>query len=108
MTDVKHKVAVIGCGWMGEQYVEAYVAYPDTDVVAIVETDPDRRNAVGERFGVEARYPDVQALLQETVPDIAAVVTPTKYFKEVLTACVEAGVKGVSAGKARSGGTVGR
>ena len=26
MREVKHKVVVIGCGWMGEQYVEAYTA----------------------------------------------------------------------------------
>ena len=99
MGDVKHRVAVIGCGWMGEQYVEAYATFPDTEIVGIAETNPQQRRAVGERFGVKKLYSDVHALLTEVVPDVAAVVTPTKYFKEVVTACVEAGVKGVSAEK---------
>ena len=93
------RVAIVGCGRMGEQYAQAYATYPDTEIVAIAEHDAARRRAVGERFGVTALYPDVHALLAEVVPDIVAVVTPTKYYKEAVIACAEAGVKGVSTDK---------
>ena len=99
MSEVKNRVAIIGCGRMGQKYAEAYTTYPDTEIVAIAEYNPERRRAVGERFGVKALYPDVSALLRDTVPDIAAVVTPTKYMKEAVIACAEAGVKGVSTDK---------
>ena len=33
------------------------------------------------------------------MPDIAVVVTPTQYMKDVVIACAEAGVKGISTEK---------
>ena len=99
LTDVQHRVAIVGCGWMGEYYVEAYSGYSDTEIVGIVESNPERRRAVAERFGVKAAYADVEALLRDTVPDVVSVVTPTSYFKEVVIACAEAGVKGISVEK---------
>jgi predicted dehydrogenase len=99
MSAVKYRVAIIGCGSMGQQYAQAYSTYPDTEIVAIAEYNPERRKAVGELFGVKALYPDVEALLKDTVPDIAAVITPSKYFKDAVIACAEAGVKGVSTDK---------
>ena len=38
-------------------------------------------------------------MLKDIVPDIAAVVTPTKWMKESVIACAQAGVKGVSTDK---------
>jgi predicted dehydrogenase len=84
---------------LGQGYVRAYSSRPDTEVVAIAEYNDDRRTAVGERFGVNALYKDVTELLKDDVPDIAAVVTPTKFMKEAVIACAEAGVKGVSTDK---------
>jgi len=103
MSEIKHKVAIIGCGRIGQNYAEAYTTYPDTEIVAIAEYNPDRRKAVGERFGVKALYPDVEALLREIIPDIAAVITPTKYMKEAVLACAESGVKGISTDKPIAG-----
>ena len=94
-----HRVAIIGCGRMGQQYAEAYTTYLDTEIVAIAEHNPERREAVGRRFGVEALYPDARSLLDDVVPDIAAIVTPSRFYKDALIACVEAGVKGVSTDK---------
>ena len=99
MTNVKHRVAVVGCGWMGVYYVEAYAQYPDTEIVGIVESNPQRRRDIAERFGVRAAYADVETLLRDRVPDVVSIVTPTKYFKDVVVACAEAGVKGVSVEK---------
>jgi len=99
MSETKHRVAIIGCGSHGQSFAKAYSTYPDTEVVAIAEYNEERRKVVGERFGVKALYPDVFALLRDVVPDIAAVVTPTKYMKEAVIACAEAGVKGISADK---------
>ena len=99
MSDVKYRVTIIGCGRMGQNYAEAYTTYPDTEIVAIVDANRQRRAVLGARFGVAALYADVEALLQDIVPDIAVVVTPTKYMKDVVIACAEAGVKGISTEK---------
>jgi predicted dehydrogenase len=103
MSTVKYHVAIIGCGRLGQHYAQAYSTYPDTELVAIADYNPDRRKALGERFGVRALYPDAESLLREVVPDIAAVVTPTKYMKDAVIACAEASVKGVSTDKPIAG-----
>ena len=92
-------VGIIGCGRMGQYFAEVYRALPDTELVAIAEWNDDRREVVGERFGVKALYKDVHAMLRDVVPDLAAVITPTKFMKEAVIACAEAGVKGVSTDK---------
>ena len=99
MNDTKYRVAIIGCGRMGQNYAEAYTAYPDTEIVAIADANVQRRDVLGARFDVSALYPDVETLLRDIVPDIAVVVTPTKYMKDVVIACAEAGVKGISTEK---------
>ena len=99
MSDIKYRVAIIGCGRMGQNYAEAYTTYPDTEIVAIVDANTERRAVLGTRFGVAAVYSDAEALLKDMVPDIAVVVTPTKYMKDVVIACAEAGVKGISTEK---------
>ena len=98
-TTSTYKIAIIGCGRLGQQYATAYSTFPDTEIVAIAEYNPERRKAVGERFGVKALYLDADTMLKEVVPDIAAVVTPTKWMKESVIACAQAGVKGVSTDK---------
>jgi hypothetical protein len=99
MADAKHRVAIIGCGRMGQYYAHLYAQMDNTEIVAIAEYNDDRRAAVGERFGVKALYKDVSSLLKEDVPDIAAIITPTKFYKEAVIACAEAGVKGLSTDK---------
>lgn len=99
MSATKYQVAIIGCGRMGQNYAEAYTTYPDTEIVAIVDANVQRRDVLGTRFDVAALYPDVETLLKDMVPDIVVVVTPTKYMKDVVIACAEAGVKGISTEK---------
>lgn len=95
----KLSVGIIGCGRMGQYFAEVYQALPDTELVAIAEWNDERRKVVGERFGVKALYKDANAMLREVVPDLAAVITPTKFMKDAVIACAEAGVKGVSTDK---------
>ena len=99
VTDGMHRVAIIGCGKLGQEYADLYTSLPDAEIVAMVERNPDRLKHMGEKYGVTALYPDADALFKDIVPDIAAVVTPTKYYKDVVIAAAEAGVKGVSTDK---------
>lgn len=99
MANNKHKVAIIGCGRLGQHYAQAYSAYPDTEIVGIVEHNAERRIAVGERFRVKKLYGNTEELLNDMVPDIAAIITPSKFYKDAVIACAEAGVKGISTDK---------
>jgi predicted dehydrogenase len=99
MSEKKHRVALIGCGAMGQIYADAYTTYPDTELVAIAEHDPDRRVQMGERFGVTALFADAEALFKQVVPDIAVTVLPVQYNKEAVLAAVDAGVKAIQTEK---------
>ena len=99
VSDKGLRVAIIGCGRLGQRYADLYSSFPDTEIVAIAEWDSDRRKHVGEKYGVAALYPDADALFREVLPDIAAVVTPSKYYKDAVVAAAQAGVKSVSTDK---------
>ena len=95
----KYTVAIIGCGRLGQHYAEVYQTLPNTELVAIAEYNPERRKAVGERFGISALYQDAEDLFRHQSPDISVVVLPGKYIKEAVIASAQAGVKGVSTDK---------
>ena len=96
MSTTKQRVAIVGCGSHGEYVARVYHTLPDTEIVAIVERNPDRLREMGEAFGVKALYVDVESLLADQVPDLSVVVTPVKEYREIVVACAEAGVKAVS------------
>ena len=97
----KLRVAIIGCGRMGQQYAEVYNTFENTEVVAIAEYNDDRRKVVGERFGVKALFKDAEEMYQQMgeVPDLAVVVLPGKFIKDAVIASAQAGVRGVSTDK---------
>ena len=41
MSDTKHRVAIIGCGRMGQNYAEAYTTYPDTEIISIADANAE-------------------------------------------------------------------
>ncbi len=101
MADGKLRVAIIGCGRMGQQYTEVYNTFENTEVVAIAEFNDDRRNLVGERFGVNALYKDAESMYRkmDEIPDLAVVVLPGKFIKDAVIASAQAGVRGISTEK---------
>jgi predicted dehydrogenase len=101
MAKDKLKVALIGCGRMGQHYAEVYNTFENTELVAIAEYNDDRRNVVGQRFGVKALYKDAEEMFQkmDEVPDLAVIVLPGKFIKDAVIAAAQAGVRGISTDK---------
>ena len=95
----KLRVAIIGCGRMGQYFAEVYRRLPQTELMAIAEWNDDRRAVVGERFGVKSLFKDVNAMVKSVVPDMAAIITPTRFMKEAVIKCAQAGDKGISTDK---------
>ena len=99
MSEARYRVAIVGCGGHGEYVARGYAAFPETEIVAIAEYNPERRRVVGERFGISALFQDAASMYRDIVPDIAVVVLPGKYIKEAVIASAQAGVRGVSTDK---------
>ena len=96
----KLRVAVAGgAGTWGSRYLKAYADHPDCEVVAIVDTARDRRQAFAERYDVRAQYDHLDDLLRVDTPDIISAILPTASNPEAVIACAEAGVRVISCEK---------
>ncbi len=76
MTTEPLRVAVVGYGVMGRHHANVYAALPSVQLVAVVEPDPGRRWAAGERYGC-ATFADLEAMLRAVSIDAASVASPT-------------------------------
>lgn len=90
MTD-KVRIAVIGLGIMGEQYVRIYQAHPRSEVTAICSLHPARLEGVGEKYGVQHRFTDFNELLVRTEVDAVCVATPDYAHYAPVKAALKAG-----------------
>ncbi len=107
MRTVPYRAAVVGCGRIGVLMEEdarrfrpathagAYQACADTELVALVDVDPERsRYAVRLFPGVES-FVDVDVMLDTVRPDIVSVATPATDHRAVVEACARRGVRAV-------------
>lgn len=76
-----YRVALLGCGGRGRSHGRAYRAHPRTELVAACDLLESRLHAVSDELGVgqEARYADLDAMLEREQPDIVAIPTATEF-----------------------------
>ena len=71
------RIGVVGTGWWAAQtHIPVLQASGEAEVVAICDRDADRLAAVGDRFGIAARYRDCDELLAGERLDGVVVATP--------------------------------
>ena len=68
------RVAVIGCGPIGNRHADLYQADPLADLMAVCDLRQDRLNASAARLGVKG-YTDAPTMLAELKPDLVSVAT---------------------------------
>ena len=83
------RVAVVGVGYLGRIHAKIYAELAGADLVAVVDTDPERARAVAAEYGCEAST-DPASLLGRV--DAVSVVVPTRQHLEVAQPFLEAGV----------------
>ena len=100
MSREKYRVAVVGgAGTWGRNYLRAFAAHPDCQVVALIDRARDRRRAFAEHYAIEHQFDDLDEFLCRDVPDIVAAVVPVAANPGTVIASAEAGVKVVSCEK---------
>lgn len=85
----KIRAAVIGLGYFGSFHARHYSEHPDADLVAVVDTDRDRREAAAKQFGGQG-YDDFREIFGKV--DVASVAVPTSRHAEVASALMNAGI----------------
>lgn len=84
------RVAVIGVGMMGKNHARVYREIPDTDLVAVVDRDPQVAEQIGRLYRVPY-YNDVHEMIELHHPEAVSVVVPTNVHHPVVVDLLRAG-----------------
>ncbi len=85
------RVAVVGCGDVSSVHFDAIAALPGSELVAVCDTDEERRTAAAERWGVPG-YADHAELVAAARPDVAHVCTPHSTHAPIAIDLLDAGI----------------
>lgn len=85
------RVAVIGCGRMGEVHVRTLVRLVSLDRLALVDASVDRALYLAESLGGGNVYESPDELFDSFAPHLCHVVTPPRTHEAVATSCLRRG-----------------
>jgi predicted dehydrogenase len=85
------KVAIVGCGKIADQHVQAVQRIPGSRVVAVCDRERLMAQQLAERFGIAGCFDDVAEMLRAATPDVVHVTTPPQSHYVIGRQCLEAG-----------------
>jgi predicted dehydrogenase len=85
------KIAIVGCGKIADQHVHAIRRIDDCIIVGLCDRELLMARQLGERFGINACFTDLQELLETTTPDVVHITTPPQSHYPLARGCLEAG-----------------
>ena len=84
-----YKIAILGCRGRGTAAARAYHAHPRTQIVGLCDLIEERRNTLGDEVNVNARFADLDEMIQQTSPDIVAIPTGTEFHYDLCMQVLE-------------------
>jgi predicted dehydrogenase len=85
------RVALIGCGKIADQHVQAIRRIPNCVIVGLCDCELLMAEQLGERFEINACFSDLQELLATTSPDVVHITTPPQSHYLLAKQCLECG-----------------
>lgn len=85
------RAAIVGCGKIADQHVQAIHRIPGSSVVAVCDREPLMAEQLAERMAIEGVFADVDEMLQSVRPDVVHITTPPQSHSELGRRCLEAG-----------------
>jgi len=85
------RIAIIGCGKVADQHVDAIHRVPECEIVALCDQEPLMAQQLGERFRIPACFSDAEEMLQATSPDVVHITTPPQSHYSLAKQCLESG-----------------
>ena len=71
----KLRVAVVGAGIYGINHINAHMANPNAELVAVCDLNEELRNKIGEQYHVKT-YEQVRDMLDHEKIDAVSIATP--------------------------------
>ena len=85
------RVAIVGCGKIADQHVQAIHRIPDSTIVAVCDREPLMAAQLAERFSIAGCFADVEEMLRIATPDVVHITTPPQSHHDLGRKCLEAG-----------------
>lgn len=100
------RAAIVGCGRIGtdtgahgssriRSHAAAYSTLPETELIALCDSDPERLVVAGERWEVEGLYPDLEQMLERERIDLLSICSSPPSHLPLLESAVAQSVPGV-------------
>jgi predicted dehydrogenase len=85
------RVAIVGCGKVADQHVQAIQRISDCQIVAGVDRELLMASQLAERFKVPGYFSDLNEMLRTCEPDVVHITTPPQSHFSVAKQCLEFG-----------------
>jgi predicted dehydrogenase len=85
------RIAIIGCGKIADQHVQAIHRIPDCRVVSVCDRELLMARQLGERFAIPDCFSDVAEMLKTISPNVVHITTPPQSHYSLAKECLEAG-----------------
>lgn len=86
----KVRVAVVGLGF-GAEFIPIFQKYSNTECIAVCRRDEGKLNECADMFGIEKRYTDFDAMLEDELIDAVHINTDLKSHARMSIAALKAG-----------------
>ena len=85
------RVGVIGAGLWGSNHARVFATLPDTELVAVCDTDAARASRLAGEFGAGHSVSDYRHLLSDAAIDAVSIATPDFTHTPIIVAALDAG-----------------
>ncbi|CAM5395836.1 Gfo/Idh/MocA family protein [Leifsonia shinshuensis] len=84
------RVGIVGLEF-GAEFIPIYQRHPNAEMYAICQRTESKLNEVGDKFGIDVRYTDYDAMLADPNIDVIHINTPLQLHADQVVAALEAG-----------------
>jgi predicted dehydrogenase len=85
------RVAIVGCGKIADQHVQAIRRVPECQIVSLCDREMLMARQLGERFGIAECFSDLAEMLKAASPDVVHITTPPQGHFCIAQQCLESG-----------------
>ena len=85
------RVAIVGCGKIADQHVQAIHRIPSATIVAVCDREELMARQLAERFGIAGVFADAGEMLRVSSPDVVHITTPPQSHHSLGRQCLDAG-----------------
>jgi virulence factor len=87
------RVAMIGAGRMANSvHYPSLASFDDVEIAAICDLDPERLQVTADKYGVERRYANYRAMIEEIAPDAVYVIGHPDQMYNIWQWCLSEGL----------------